>query len=449
MKTNIVFIRFSLILFFLLFMFLKSNALDYNISFAAKGENNFIDSVVIQNLTKNTIVTVPAGSVLYLSNTYSSIDQLTENRKGINVFSNSLKDKSTVLFFAKQSGVTQIDVFSLDGKKILCICKYLSAGDNSFQLSLPKGYFAIKIVGNGYFYAAKVMSQGYPVNKPEIEFIVNEATNVSFPKKHISNINQTGSITPMRYAEGDRLLYKGFSGNNCTVIPDVPKQSKTITFTLVDCTDPDGNHYPVVQIGTQTWMVENLKTTKYRNGDSIGTTTPATKDISSESTPKYQWAYNGDESNAAKYGRLYTWYAVSDNRNLAPQGWHVPTDAEWTILKEYLIENGYSYEKGGDAIAQSLAASTKWEYSSSYGSCGNNLTMNNSSGFSALPAGLRRNNSDFLFIGSHGYWYSSTVYDPTLSFVFSRELGYEYKWLVGTVAPYNVGISVRCVRDPD
>ena len=82
--------------------------------------------------------------------------------------------------------------------------------------------------------------------------------------------------------------------------------------------DIDGNVYITVTIGTQVWMVENLKTTKYRNGDLIGTTTPATKDITNETTPKYQWAYNGNESNVDIYGRLYTWYAVTDSRNICP-----------------------------------------------------------------------------------------------------------------------------------
>ena len=93
-------------------------------------------------------------------------------------------------------------------------------------------------------------------------------------------------------------------------------------------TDIDGNVYHTVTIGTQVWMVENLKTTKYRNGVAIGTTTPATLSILSESLPtKYQWAYGGNESNVAIYGRLYTWYTVTDSRNIAPTGWHVSTDA--------------------------------------------------------------------------------------------------------------------------
>ena len=85
-------------------------------------------------------------------------------------------------------------------------------------------------------------------------------------------------------------------------------------------TDIDGNVYQTVTIGKQVWMAEDLKTTRYRNGDLIGPTTPATLDINSESSPKYQWAYDGDEKNVATYGRLYTWYAVADGRNIAPVG---------------------------------------------------------------------------------------------------------------------------------
>ena len=100
---------------------------------------------------------------------------------------------------------------------------------------------------------------------------------------------------------------------------------KEVDYSLQDI---DGNVYDnTVTIGTQIWMTENLRTTRYSNGDSIGTTT---LDISGESTPKYQWAYDGNESNVATYGRLYTWYAVTDSRNVCPVGWHVPSDAEWT-----------------------------------------------------------------------------------------------------------------------
>ena len=113
-------------------------------------------------------------------------------------------------------------------------------------------------------------------------------------------------------------------------------------------TDVDGNIYGTVKIGTQVWMAENLKTTKYRNGDLIGTTSPATLDILGEATPKYQWALNGDESTVNTYGRLYTWYAVSDNRNVCPAGWHVPTEIEFKSLITYLgsVAGGRLKESG-------------------------------------------------------------------------------------------------------
>lgn len=147
-------------------------------------------------------------------------------------------------------------------------------------------------------------------------------------------------------------------------------------------TDVDDNAYKTVTIGSQVWMAEDLRTTKYRNGDAIGTTSPATLDISSESAPKYQWAYAGDESNVATYGRLYSWYAVTDSRNVCPAGWHVPSDAEWTTLTDFL---------GGEVAAQGKlkeAGTIHWNSP--------NTGATNESGFTALPGGNRWDNGRFL-----------------------------------------------------
>jgi uncharacterized protein (TIGR02145 family) len=195
--------------------------------------------------------------------------------------------------------------------------------------------------------------------------------------------------------------------------------------------DIDGNVYTSVTIGTQVWMVENLKTTKYSNGDLIGTTTPSTLDIAAEATPKYQWAYDGNESNVATYGRLYTWYAVSDNHNICPTGWHVPTDAEWTTLTTSL---------GGEDVASGSlkeAGASHW------------ITPNegatNSSGFTALPSGIRDSNGTYYFVGYHGYWWSSTENSTTDA--FSRLMSCYYS----NVFRYDIyklyGFSVRCLRD--
>jgi uncharacterized protein (TIGR02145 family) len=208
----------------------------------------------------------------------------------------------------------------------------------------------------------------------------------------------------------------------------------------------DGYEYKTVTIGTQTWMAENLKTTKFRNGDLIGTTTPATLNISSESAPKYQWAYDGNESNVTTYGRLYTWYAITDIRNVCPTGWHIPTDSEWTILTDYLTNNGYGYQGSGSDIGKSMAAKSGWRTDATAGNVGNDQASNNSSGFSALPGGSRWPSGTFVYSGDDGYWWCYSVspmsgvrYMNFYSSVVSRS------YSSGVIG--GVGSSVRCLKD--
>ncbi|OFY43216.1 MAG: hypothetical protein A2X18_09245 [Bacteroidetes bacterium GWF2_40_14] len=196
-------------------------------------------------------------------------------------------------------------------------------------------------------------------------------------------------------------------------------------------TDVDGNIYTIVTIGTQTWMGSNLKTTRYRNNDLIGTTTPATLDISGESSPKYQWAYSGNEENVASYGRLYTWYVVNDSRNICPVGWHVPTNAEWTTLATFL---------GGLSVAGGKlkeAGTGHWQNP--------NLGATNSSGFTALPGGYHSSLGFFDTIGYYGLWWSST--EITITNAGYLNMGKDYVELFMSNYTKSYGFSVRCVKD--
>jgi uncharacterized protein (TIGR02145 family) len=231
--------------------------------------------------------------------------------------------------------------------------------------------------------------------------------------------------------------------------------SYDITFTtLTPVTDVEGNVYNIRTFGTQVWMTENLKTTKYRNGDLIETTTPSTLDISGESTPEYQWAYNGDESNAATYGRLYTYYVVTDSRNICPTGWHVPADEEWTVLTDYLENNHYGYEGSGTDIAKSMAATALWPNDvSEAGVPGNDIASNNSSGFSGLPAGWRTTDADgitnFYNIGAVTFWWTSSAYriNSEYKLVYSRLLNFGVTDLLRQYGNPTDGFSVRCLKD--
>ena len=196
-------------------------------------------------------------------------------------------------------------------------------------------------------------------------------------------------------------------------------------------TDGDGNIYGEVIIGTQVWLTENLKTTRYLNGDLIGTTTPPGLDIYEEVAPEYQWAYDGNGDNVAIYGRLYTWFAATDSRNICPLGWHVPTDAEWSILENYL---------GGYAIAGGKlkeAGTTHW--------LAPNYVATNVSGFTALPNGWRNIGLTFVNFAKFGGWWSSTEILTTDAFI--RYVSYKSSAITEEIDSKKSGIAVRCVKD--
>ncbi len=209
-------------------------------------------------------------------------------------------------------------------------------------------------------------------------------------------------------------------------------------------TDIDNNVYKTTTIGTQTWMAENLKTTRYRNGDLIGTTNPASLDISNESIPKYQWTYNGKESNADPYGRLYTWYTVNDSRNVCPTGWHVPDNAEWTTLTDYLADKGYGYGGSGNQIAKSMATYCGWITDGTSGNPGNDQGSNNSSGLSALPAGARGRDS-FGNMGITCFWWSAN--EESTGFAGRLYLTFGSGKVYIDYSNKQDGYSVRCLRD--
>jgi uncharacterized protein (TIGR02145 family) len=193
----------------------------------------------------------------------------------------------------------------------------------------------------------------------------------------------------------------------------------------------DNERYKTVKIGTQVWMAENLKTTKYRNGDIIGTTSPATLTMSDESTPKYQWAYSGNESNVAIHGRLYTWYAVTDSRNVCPTGWHVPSEPEWMTLTANL---------GGVSVAGGKLKETgtaHWQPTNQFAT--------NETGFTALPGGYRDYNGKYYGIGRSGDWWSSTEFDT--SYARFRNTFWDFANLYRSPFKKPSGLSVRCVKD--
>lgn len=205
---------------------------------------------------------------------------------------------------------------------------------------------------------------------------------------------------------------------------------KPKSIVIAAVTDIDGNGYDTIRIGTQTWFKQNLKTTRYRNGDIIGTTSPVTKDISGESAPKYQWAYKGNEDTSAVYGRLYTWYTVADSRDVCPTGWHVSTQDEWSALITFLTSNNLT----GGKLKE--AGTVHWAEP--------NTSATNETGFTALPAGYR-SHSDFEYLGTYGDFWTATADNASTSWTYN--LGYNTGQIYGTNSFNSEGHPVRCVKD--
>jgi uncharacterized protein (TIGR02145 family) len=197
-------------------------------------------------------------------------------------------------------------------------------------------------------------------------------------------------------------------------------------------TDQEGNVYKTIVIGTQEWMAENLNTSIYRNGNAIPTNLSNAEWNNTINTQQGAWAYyNNDASYACPYGKLYNWYAVNDARNLCPAGWHVPSDAEWTVLTNYL---------GGEGVAGGKMKSTGTQYWQNP-----NSGATNSSGFSALPGGYRYDFGGYYDVGSIGFWWSSTQYDSYYAWL--RGLDYGYPVVGRSGISTRLGFSVRCLRD--
>ena len=257
--------------------------------------------------------------------------------------------------------------------------------------------------------------------------IVNGCTDPAYTEYNASATNDDGSCATLVVegcTDSDYLEYDASANTDdgsCATLPS-------------SCVSPsmDGHSYGVVEIGDQCWFAENLRTTVYADGAAIPEVTDnaAWAGLSTEA----RCDYDNDASNVGTYGRLYNWYAATDDSELCPTGWHVPTDGEWTALETYLGANGHSGTEG-----TALKSTSGWN-------SGGNGT--DDFGFSALPGGYRNAWGDFFNAGAGagGYWWSSS---PSGGDAWYRYLNYFNPDISRYNNPPRYGFSVRCLRDAD
>lgn len=412
----------STIIIFIMLAFVQTQAQDYIISFAGAGDTTVVNTIKVDNLTSGATVTLNGGDVLHLK-AASGIELQGMNNGNLKIQPNPMMDQAVLKFTAPDKGVAGLGIFDVSGKTVCQISVSISPGENSFRVSgLNQGMYFVKISVNNYSYSAKLISLSNTQREARIEYVSSDKITKSYPLKSSS------TTIEMPYTTGDLLLYKGTAGQYGTIITDVPTSSKAITFNFVLCKDNDGNNYTTVQIGTQVWMAENLKTTKYRNGDAIPNV-----------TDQMAWfnlttgAYcnsNNDLNLWTTYGRLYNWYAVNDSRNMSPTGWHVPTDNEWSILTAYLGGASYSYKLIETGTTHWLAPNTD---------------ATNETGFTGLPGGYRDSGGIFISIGVEADWWSST--EQGVGAAWARRIFNNSLSLGSLSTSKRNGYSVRCIQD--
>ena len=191
----------------------------------------------------------------------------------------------------------------------------------------------------------------------------------------------------------------------------------------------DEKKYGLVKINTQVWMSENLNASTYRNGDIIRHASTKQEWLDAAGRGEGAWCYyDHDPKNGAIYGKLYNWYAVKDSRGLAPKGYHIPNDAEWTVLAEFL---------GGEYVAgEKLKSTSGWA---------NGGNGDNSSGFNGLPGGYCYASGNFSDVTAQGYFWSSSGSDTR--FAWSRGLITNKTEVDRYSCSKYDGLSVRCLRD--
>ena len=259
------------------------------------------------------------------------------------------------------------------------------------------------------------------------------------------------SFTIRNLSLGTNYYYKAYVTNSAGMA-----MGDIVMFTTCNCggsitvTDIDGNQYSTVAIGEQCWMAENLRTTKFADGTSIPLGS------STSTTTAYRYNPNNNSNNVPTYGYLYNWPAAmhgasssssnpSNVQGVCQNGWHLPSDAEWTRLTDYLCSHS-QYQCGSDSsyIAKSLASTTGWNSSTTTCAVGNTPSNNNSTGFCALPAGVY-GGSGYSSFGNDAYFWSAT--EGSSDHAYRRNLNYNSADVHRSNSGETFGMSIRCVRD--
>ncbi len=396
---------------------------------------------------------------------------------------NPFKVTTNATLTTSEAGEVTMEMLDMNGRMVASQ-KFgdIQAGVYQFMLTVAApGTYILTALQNGKTSSIKIVNKGkgamnrveyvgfsgikaeMPQMKSGSKGIITSPFNLGDEMVYIGYVNINGVEYTSQTIHKNQIASENFVLNfNVTALVDGQPCPGTPTVT-----DHEGNVYNTVQIGNQCWTKENLRTT---TSPSTGTYLIPTANAWSTYTGKQaRWYYNDSVTYAPmNYGLLYNWNAAVDTfntaygetsvnttysdmtftghrRGICPMGWHLPSDAEWTTMTDY-VSSQSQYMCGGDTsyIAKALAESFGWNNYTDTCCVGSDQSANNATGFSAVPAGYL-SGSSFGFAGSSARFWSAT--QDSSSHSFYRGLGFYYAYMSRYAGNKDNGCSVRCLRD--
>ena len=425
------------------------NSQDFEVSF--NGGETVIDSVIATNLSSGESIKIPGDAILILRENTTGINTIPNEESKISVLYPPDGRAIIINYPSSTSQKISIRLSDISGRVLVQKSFTTSGGINQFTISTKQyGLYFVHIQTSNNCFNAKAISKGLGNN--DIRFLgYKEIKQTDEPLKSVS-----GDSHVLLFSSGDIISYEFYSGKSITVINEEAGASNVLSPEFHECVDYESKSYSVVKIGDQWWMAENLRSTRFANGAEL--LLLEDNDLWSHLLPSEKACcfYNNNES--LDYGALYTYAAAvngipnngtSPVQGVCPSGWHLPNDDEWLEMKNYLINNGYNWDRTttDNKIGKSLASTSGWTGSGFLESMiGYNQVTNNRTGFNAQPVGFRDAESGlFLNEGILCNWWSSTEHSDSIANKWNLEV-----WNSGLYHHINLktsGYSVRCVKD--
>jgi len=417
------------------FIYLKLFCQDIIVDFSGRYENSAVNlnSVLIENETQGTSITIFDNFSVNLTELTSDITKYEATNKDIITYPNPFSVNTKIEFSSNFSENVEISISNITGQTIYFYKGLIFKGRNRITFSSNySGLFILSLKSENLNFSKKVFCLEGTETKLKVN-LISENSNITSKSKELF------------YNIGDRLKFTGFYNDMKTVITASPTSSCSYEFDFYECKDFDQNNYSIVKIGEQWWTAENIKSTHYSDGTALSDGTNA-GNIENNFTSKYYFFYNNSSSHKEIYGLLYTWKAVMNNsaptnenpsnvQGICPNGWHIPSESEWDEMRDYL--DGWESMHGKvKSVGTELWISP-------------NDDATNESGLSIIPGGIRFDDGDFQYLNEEAFFWNTfgdNNNNAARGYSFFSTLPSE-SYYIYTFNLYNYGQSVRCVKN--